>query len=109
MESYMIVAISSVTNLKSLEFTSLGTFLSSNFALIGIVELVGFPLWSLIFMKTRNYKLHTGKMIERYGSVYQGLNIKRRGIHAMTEPIINMYRMLGLTFALIFLQEYRYF
>ena len=50
MESYMIVAISSITNLKSLEFTSVGTFLSSNFAMIGIFELVGFPLWSLIFM-----------------------------------------------------------
>jgi len=54
-ESYMLISISSVTNFKKLEFKSVGTYVSSNLAMIGFVILVGYPLWSLFFMKTKYY------------------------------------------------------
>lgn len=61
-ESYMIVCISSITNFKKFEFNSLGTVVSSNLAMIGLIILIIYPLWSLVFMRKKAHLLQTPSM-----------------------------------------------
>lgn len=53
-ESYMLMAISTITNLRNFKFTSFGAGLSAILALIGSFVLIGLPIFVLCFLLNRS-------------------------------------------------------
>jgi len=54
MESYLLLAISSITNLRIFKIASAGTGLSLIFAILGSLPLIGFPIFVLCFLKKKS-------------------------------------------------------
>jgi len=108
-ETYILIAISSITNFHIFKFTSLGNVLSLNFAMVGTMVLIGFPIFVLVFLQRKGNKLHLPKYRERYGKLYEELNYKREGKKALLEPFFSLVRILMLTLTLVLLKDYRYF
>jgi hypothetical protein len=108
-ESYMLLSISSVVNTTKFQFEDLGTALSSNFTAVVLILLVVFPVFTLLFMYMKRRKLNKETFKSKYGAIYESLKTTRNKTSSFYEPLISMYRMLALTFVLIYLQEFRYF
>jgi hypothetical protein len=109
LESYMLLSISAVVNFIQFKFEDLGTALSSNLTALVVVLLVSFPIFTLAFLCLKKRKLDRVDYKEKYGALYETLRTTRMRKSTMFEPMLSMYRMLLLTFTLIFLQDYRYF
>ena len=108
-ESYLLMAISSITNLRIFKHTSVGTVLSGNLAIIGAFVLIGLPIFVLFFLQTKSKKLYLANYRNKYGTIYEELSYKREGKAALMEPFISLMRVLLLTLSLLLLKEYRYF
>jgi hypothetical protein len=54
MESYLLLAISSITNLRIFKIASARTGLSLIFAILGSLPLIGFPIFVLCFLKKKS-------------------------------------------------------
>jgi hypothetical protein len=100
-ESYMLLSISSVVNFTALHFEDLGTAVSSNMTVLTMLMLIGFPIFSFVFMILKRKKLVLPKTIERFGVLYENLKTRRINKWIMFEPTFALYRMLLLTFVLI--------
>lgn len=100
----MVMAVCTVINLSNtFLFTSFGTFLSSNLTMIGVLLILGFPLFALIFLLKYNHRLDETKYKDKYGELYEPLRIKRGGKAVLIEPFIALMRIIALSMTFVLL------
>ena len=80
LEGYMQYAITSLTNVRSLQWGNSSDTFASLFAIAILIILLVFPflIWFLLWHNLA--WLNTGKHISTYGSVYNELRITRFGV-----------------------------
>ncbi len=107
-ESYMLLAISCLTNFSYFKFTTFGEIFSGIFAQLGTIVLVLFPALLLRFMHNERHKMKDKEFRESLSPIYE--NLSPKGDNAtVLEPFISMVRVLIFTSMLIYLQDFRYF
>jgi hypothetical protein len=110
-ESYMLMAISTITNLRDCRYNSFGTFLSSNLAFIGLIVLIGLPIFVLFFLLKKSKQLRLRRYKNKFGTLYAELNYNYiwKDKVVLLEPFFNLMRVLLLTLSLLLLKDFRYF
>ena len=108
-ESYMLIVISTIINLRNFKFTSPGTGFSLILAMLSVILIIGFPIFVLSFLLKNNRKLNWKNYRDKFGTLYECLNHKREGKKTLLEPFFTFMRILLLILALLLLKEYRYF
>jgi len=103
-ESFMVMAVCTVTNLsQSFIFTSFGTFLNSNLTMIGVIIILGFPLFALMFLLKYHSRLSEKLFKDKYGELYKSIRTKQEGKAVLFEPFIASMRILVLSVTFVML------
>lgn len=108
-ESYLLVVISTITNLRIFKFTSAGTGFSLILAILAVISTIGFPIFVLCFLLKNSRKLNWKNYRDKFGTLYECLNLKREGKKTLLEPFFTFMRILLLILTLLLLKKYRYF
>jgi hypothetical protein len=106
-ETYMILSISTFTNLFVFHFNSFGTTASSNMTMIALPILLIMPIFALTFLLRKRTKLAKPSVRSRFLALYETLAYKREGVAVLFEPFVFYTRILMLAAALLFLQGQR--
>ena len=69
-ETFLLLAISSVTNLRLFKFTSQGTSLSLILAILGSMTIISLPIFVLYFLQKNSKQLHLISYREKFGVLY---------------------------------------
>jgi hypothetical protein len=69
-ETFLLLAISSVTNLRLFKFTSTGTSLSLILAILGSMTIISLPIFVLYFLQKNSKQLHLKSYREKFGVLY---------------------------------------
>jgi len=106
-ETYLFLLICSGLNLKNyFEWQKFGDGANTFIALFFGLVLLVFPMFVLIFYsKKKNYELIKKKdaeFTERFGSILQALNFKRRGLWALCYPFVSLLRKMWLAYILVY-------
>lgn len=69
-ETFLLLTISSVTNLRLFKFTSPGTSLSLILAILGSMTIISLPIFVLYFLQKNSKQLHLISYREKFGVLY---------------------------------------
>jgi hypothetical protein len=70
-ESYVLLAISSITNLLHFKFTSIGTSISLILAMLAVLVVVCFPFFVLFLLLKNSNKLKSAQYRNKFGTLYE--------------------------------------
>jgi len=101
-QSYSIVALSCMINLRFLEWTSLNVVFMSLLTLSTLVVLLAFPIGYWRFLNKHFDELETDEIKRRHSAFFKGLNL-RNGRLVFLQPVWFMFRRLILAVIVVFL------
>ena len=102
-ESFLVISISTFSNFNRFQFHGKGESLSGVLAvLFGVLVLVGYPLFQLLFLRRNKHRLNEPEFCRKYSTIWDGLKIKQDN-WIMIEPFFTSMRILILCSTLLFL------
>ena len=102
-QSYSMVALSCMINLRFLEWTAVNVVFMSLLSLITLIVLLAFPIGYWRFLNKRFDELETNEIKRRHSAFYKGLDL-RNGRLVFLQPVWFMFRRLILAFIVVFLR-----
>ena len=106
-ETYLFLAICSSLNLRNyFKLNQAGDATNSLLALCVGLLIIIFPVFvSIFYSLEQNYsRIRTGDtdFKDRFGSIIDGLNFKRRGRFALYYPVVSLFRKMWLAYILVY-------
>ena len=101
--SYFLFAIVSMKAFYKVEFESTEGLINLIVAILLVSSLVIFPFAQHKFLLKNQAKLKTLRYIDKYGSLYQNVNVEKR--HALRFTLYFCLRRLIFAFAIIVLKD----
>ena len=107
-ESYLIYAISSLINFKTRSLRNPGEYCSYIFACFGVLLIVIYPIFVLVFLQIKFKRLASEEHKKKYGELYEYLRFKESK-HKLYEPVYTLLRRLVLAVTMIYSINYKTF
>lgn len=105
-ETYMIIAVCALLNMKHLKVVNFSFALTDTFAFLGLLAVTALPIWIAIFFYKNKDKLTDNDFTNKYGVIYSTLNPKREGYNVIIFKVAFIVRQFMLAIVLVHADKY---